>query len=126
LTNRRGCSNVPCTRRFYSRGECQRCYTYRRDHGEARPLALILQNRPSRSFPPPSDSRVEERHRTITLRQQKNPGTEELCGACGTITEWRRGEPIPLCGKHRGVLAVVGLIHQDEEAQRGLRRLVTA
>lgn len=79
-----------------------------------------------RTYVAPSNTRVEEQHRRITARQQREPDTEELCGVCGNVRMWVRGETFPLCGQHRAVVALVGLITQDEEDLAGLRRLVTA
>jgi hypothetical protein len=93
-----------------------------------------LKRRADRQHPPRPGPKTEtgagvatELLSTLRLTGRVVPGEPELCGACGTITSWAIGAPIPLCLRHRGVLAVIGLMFVDEPLyQQQLLNLLTA
>lgn len=123
-----------------SKGECATCVQWRYRHGSARPQGVViahLRRRAERQHPARPGPKTEtgacvasELLSTLRVTGRLVPGGPELCGVCGTVTSWVEGKSIPLCLRHRGVVALVGLLltmHGEEPIyEQQLRNLLSA
>lgn len=120
------CDEAPGDRKG---GECGACYQYRWRHGTARPETLMITHAKARSGQrhkplPRGTSPVIRRLATLSMNREN---CVEVCAACGTLQEWPRGWIVPLCGRHRGLMVLVGILVSDQphSADR-LTELLTA